>query len=99
MSGFTLAQKSVKQLKTSSKETCAKLCSTDTEFDCLSFDYCKPADQDSDVSLPYNCLLHEVHMLDNLQNSIEFQTVSFKSDQALCGHFSRDFMYDFKTYH
>lgn len=73
------------------EEDCAVSCSTQTKFQCRSFDMCF----DNVNTLKYNCFLHTTHYLDNNQ----LEKVKLNLNQTThCGHYSRNYVTDYKTY-
>ena len=78
-------------VKSEKENDCAVLCSTQTKFQCRSFDMCF----DNINNLKYNCFLHITHYLDNSQ----LEKMKLNLNQTThCGHYSRNFVTDYKTY-
>ena len=75
-----------------SPATCAKLCSTSKNYECLSFEYCDAQLKDSDKSEKV-CLFHEL----NLQSEHE-QKLEWNFDKSHCNHYTKKHSTDYKEY-
>ena len=73
-------------------ETCAKLCSTSKDYECLSFEYCDAKIKD-DAKGEKVCLFHEL----NLQSEHELP-LNWDFTKSHCDHYTKKHSTDYKEY-
>ena len=84
------AEKIVKVNITFVINDCAALCSTESSFRCLSFDFCTNRPTQDNY-----CLLHQVHELNN--NVSEKSKLQWNLTNEYCDHYSRNYLADFNS--
>jgi hypothetical protein len=90
-SGLETVEK--KKLSGISPEKCAKLCTTEKSFNCLSIDFCnfEPKDNTGD------CLMHSVHVSTNGHTVEGEEPVIWSSNKTMCTHFSSNLLKEWTT--
>lgn len=84
--GMSLDMKARKFADVPANEDCARLCLSETEFECKSFDYCTMTRDPATV-----CRLHDTH----LREYGDPAKLDAKNAEK-CFHYSKKYLYDFK---
>lgn len=85
--GLLIATQADKEVDAVGEDNCARACLKETDFDCASFDSCPRSKEKKD-----RCLLHRIHFFDVNNRNHEITV----DDTGKCGHYSRNYIHDFK---